>query len=84
MSEYPWNKKNNTFTWLSSLYNPFKIQKTIWNNLKYPRGVFRTQTSENKILRENSQQPRAINSFHKKCSASDAWLDSEYTSALLS
>ena len=23
MSEYPWNKKNNTFTWLSSLYNPF-------------------------------------------------------------
>ena len=22
--EYPWNKKNNTFTWLSSLYNPFK------------------------------------------------------------
>ena len=24
MSEYPWNKKNITFTWLSSLYNPFK------------------------------------------------------------
>ena len=24
MSEYPWNKKNNTMTWLSSLYNPFK------------------------------------------------------------
>ena len=24
MSEYPWNEKNNTFTWLSSLYNPFK------------------------------------------------------------
>ena len=23
MSQYPWNKKNNTFTWLSSLYNPF-------------------------------------------------------------
>ena len=23
MSEYPWNKKNNTFTWLSSLYNLF-------------------------------------------------------------
>ena len=23
MSEYPWNEKNNTFTWLSSLYNPF-------------------------------------------------------------
>ena len=22
MSEYPWNEKNNTFTWLSSLYNP--------------------------------------------------------------
>ena len=24
MSEYPWNEKNNTFTWLSSFYNPFK------------------------------------------------------------
>ena len=24
MSEYPWNEKSNTFTWLSSLYNPFK------------------------------------------------------------
>ena len=24
MSEYPWNEKNNTFTYLSSLYNPFK------------------------------------------------------------
>ena len=23
MSEYPWNEKNNTFTWLSSLYNAF-------------------------------------------------------------
>ena len=25
MSEYPWNEKNNTFTWSSSLYNPFNI-----------------------------------------------------------
>ena len=24
MSEYLWNEKNNKFTWLSSLYNPFK------------------------------------------------------------
>ena len=24
MSEYPWNVKDNTFTWLHSLYNPFK------------------------------------------------------------
>ena len=24
MSEYLRNEKNNTFTWLSSLYNPFK------------------------------------------------------------
>ena len=24
MSEFPWDKKNNTFTWLSSLYNAFK------------------------------------------------------------
>ena len=25
MSEYPWNKKNNAFTWLRSLYNPFNM-----------------------------------------------------------
>ena len=33
MSEYPWNDKNNTFTWLSSLYNPFKkmdMSETLW------------------------------------------------------
>ena len=24
MSEHPLNEKNNTFTWLSPLYNPFK------------------------------------------------------------
>ena len=24
LSEYPWNEKNNTFAWLSSLYNAFK------------------------------------------------------------
>ena len=24
MSDYPWNEKNDTFTWLSTLYNPFK------------------------------------------------------------
>ena len=32
MSEYPWNKKNETFTWLSSLYNPFKGSAvTLWS-----------------------------------------------------
>ena len=25
MSEYPWNEKNNTFTWLGSYYNPFNL-----------------------------------------------------------
>ena len=25
MSEYPRNQKNNTFTWLNSLYNPFNV-----------------------------------------------------------
>ena len=43
----------------------FKICKTIYNNLKYPKGAFRTQTSEQKILREKSQRPRAVNFFHK-------------------
>ena len=43
-----------------------KIQETIKNNLKYPRGAFRTQTSETEIFHKNSQQPRAVNSFHRK------------------
>ena len=43
-----------------------QIQKTIYNNSKYPKDAFRTQTSTKKILRENSQRPRAVNSFHKK------------------
>ena len=25
MSEYPGDEKDNTFTWLSSPYNPFKV-----------------------------------------------------------
>ena len=29
MLEYPWNEKNNTFTWLSSLYNLFKATRGI-------------------------------------------------------
>ena len=29
MSEYPRNEKNNSFTWLSSLYNLFKTSKTL-------------------------------------------------------
>ena len=43
-----------------------KTQKTIQNNLKHPRGAFRIQASQKKNLRENSQRPRAVNSFHKK------------------
>ena len=33
MSEYPRNKKNNTFTWLSSLYNPLEeiFVKSLFN-----------------------------------------------------
>ena len=34
MSEYPWNKKNNTFTWLSSLYNPFNGLETYVTQLE--------------------------------------------------
>ena len=35
MWEYLWNEKNNTFTWLSSLYNPFNHHKTT----RYPADV---------------------------------------------
>ena len=30
MSEYLWNEKNNTFTWLSSLYSPFKLSEKVY------------------------------------------------------
>ena len=43
-----------------------KNYKTISNNLKYTKGAFRTQTSEKKILYDNSQRPRDVNSFRKK------------------
>ena len=43
-----------------------KIQEAIENNLKIPKDAFRTQTSQKKILRKNSQRTRAANSFHKK------------------
>ena len=26
MSEYPWNENNVTITWLTSLYNPFRVK----------------------------------------------------------
>ena len=34
MSEYPWNEKNNTFTWLNSLHNPFKDFAIFWISQK--------------------------------------------------
>ena len=36
------------------------------------------------IFGGNSQRLRAVNYFRKKSSMSDAWLDSEYASSLLS
>ena len=33
MSDYLWNKKNNTFTWLRSLYNPFKAGYIFWTQV---------------------------------------------------
>ena len=35
MSEYPQNEKNNTFTWLSSLYNLFEWLKIKSNFIKF-------------------------------------------------
>ena len=37
MWEYPWNKKSNTFTWLRSLDNPFKLTKH--NNCKRVQNI---------------------------------------------
>ena len=44
MSEYPWNKKNNTFTWHSSLFNPFKSKP--WITL----GLQKSISVKNKLL----------------------------------
>ena len=39
MSEYPWNEKNNTFTWLSSLYNSFNpIQDGLFRGSSWMEG----------------------------------------------
>ena len=35
MSDYPWNKKNITFTWLSSFYNPFNLIS--WPSLNHKK-----------------------------------------------
>ena len=37
MSEYPWNEKNITFTWLSSLYSTFKSKIFTYSNKPFKR-----------------------------------------------
>ena len=37
MSEYPWNEKNITFTWLSSLYSTFKSKISTYSNKPFKR-----------------------------------------------
>ena len=45
MSEDPWNEKNNTFTCLSSFYNPFKGE--VGN---FPQSsIFASKTDRNKV-----------------------------------
>ena len=64
MSEYPWNEKNNTFTWLSSLYNPFNLKfqncsecskKTFWKVLYGLYEIYRETTKNyiKNILNQN-------------------------------
>ena len=43
MSEYPSNEKNNTFTWLSSLYNPFMITEYLYYLIPSDRQTNNTQ-----------------------------------------
>ena len=47
MSEYPWNEKNNTFAWFSSLYNPFKAISSFFHD-GFPEG---TSWSKHNILK---------------------------------
>ena len=56
MSEYPWNEKNNTFTYLSSLYNPFKKYK-----LKFKSKPWITLSLQKSIPVKNKLQKNFIN-----------------------
>ena len=56
MSQYPWNEKNNTFTWLSSFYNPFKDSKLSLKVVKHgsckkePMAISNNCAPKNKTL----------------------------------
>ena len=53
MLEYPWNEKNNTFSWLSSLYNPFKKAREDYS-------FENVWSSEGKIFYEDVSQGNRI------------------------
>ena len=51
MSDYPWNEKNKTFTWLSSLYNPFKSER---------HNVFAEQINKIALSSNNDKRMQSI------------------------
>ena len=53
MSEYPWREKSNTFTWLSSLYNPFNDTIVFMCSRQFNSKLRLTQTIQPMFL--NSQ-----------------------------
>ena len=56
MSKYPWKEKNNKFTWLRSLYNPFKEQ--LFTELLW-------MTASGFLVIDRTDSKFEINSFQK-------------------
>ena len=56
MSEYPWNEKNNTLTWLSSLYNPFKGCGITFYRIPKGKTPFEAQRRQDWIKAVNRDQ----------------------------
>ena len=67
MSEYRWNEKNSTFTWLSSLYNAFGLSSKYQND---------KMSKYHNQVRISMEKPSTIQGFE----TGDPWLNNKHTS----
>ena len=58
MSEYPWNKKNTTFSQLKPFYNPFNGRKKVLN--AFERNIFHMNAMSDNGCEKNLSTPSKI------------------------
>ena len=75
MSEYPWNKKNNIFTWLSSLSNPFKeFEHLFLKTKKYGLGNVSEYTCMYQVFQKKCRQnSNHLNSCPKRSTSTKTY-----------